>query len=200
MFRVLSRANRERRGIMEMERGEVEQQLNLSRWHLFYFLPGHLEFTQTDDFIIKHWPTSQLWHSPHTYTHTYRIRQQLQSDCVLVRHSKGACMCMACFYLAHITLQIHTNVFISGPVKMSSLCLFSPHSEWHNIGLKDAIINLNVPWHFPPPPSTCVKTLITALTEDWSLSQLHGLQEKVKSNQLTSFTWRRLLSDTCAEM
>lgn len=105
----------------------------------------------------------------------------------------------ACFYLAHITLRIHTNVFISGPVKMSSLCLFSPHSEWHNIGLKDAIINLNVPWHFPPPPSTCVKTLITALTEDWSLSQLHGLQEKVKSNQLTSFTWRSLFSDTCAE-
>lgn len=32
-------------GAVEMDRGEVEQQLNLSRWHLFYFLPGHLEFT-----------------------------------------------------------------------------------------------------------------------------------------------------------
>lgn len=115
MFRMLSRANGERRGIMEMERGEVEQQLNLSRWHLFYFLLGHLEFTQTDDFIIKHWPTSQLWHSPHTYTHTYRIRQQLQSDCVMVRHSKGACMCMVCLCLllfgAHYLANTHKCVY-----------------------------------------------------------------------------------------
>lgn len=42
---VLGRANGERGGRETEERGEVEQQLNLSRWHLFYFLPGHLEFT-----------------------------------------------------------------------------------------------------------------------------------------------------------
>lgn len=66
------------------------------------------------------------------------------------------CVCMCVWFsLARTDLQIHTNVFISTrPVKMSSLCLFSPHSEWHNTGLKDAIINLNVPWHFLTPLST----------------------------------------------
>lgn len=141
------------------ERGEVRPQLNLSRWHLFYFLPGHLEFTQTDDFIIKRWPTSQLWHSPHTCTHTWSMQQQSEGERVTVRRSRGLrAVLLRVSILACGVLRIHTNVFISGPVKMSSLCLFSPHSEWHNVGLKNAIINLNVPWRFPTPPSTCVKT------------------------------------------
>lgn len=106
---------------------------------------------------LAHQPTMAL--TTHIYTHTYRIQQQPQSECVMVKclrrvYACVQCVCV-CFYLAWIALQIHTNVFISTrPVKMSSLCLFSPHSEWHNTGLKDAIINLNVPWHFLTPLST----------------------------------------------
>lgn len=165
LYSVLSCANWERRGNREMERGEVEQQLNLSRWQIVLlsawpsgvYLNWWLHH-QT----LAHQPTMAL--TTHIHTHTgykdwsshrvsvswwsaWEVRMCVQCVCVVVF---GVFVC-----LARLSLQMHTNVFISTrPVKMSSLCLFSPHSEWHNTGLEDTIINLNVPWHFLTPLST----------------------------------------------
>lgn len=107
----------------------------------------------TDDFIIKQRPTSQLWHSPHIYIHLQDTRAARPSVLRWGAWEVYACVCM-CLLLFGGRCSANTNVFISTPVKMSSLCLFSPHSEWHNTGPEDAIINLNVSWHFLTPLST----------------------------------------------
>lgn len=159
MFRALrsSAVPTERReggwAYAKTERGEVKQRLNLSRWHLFYFLRGHLEFTLLMTSSSNSGPTSQLWHSAHTYTHLQDARAARPSVLRWGAWEVYACVCM-CLLLFGGRRSANTNVFISTPVKMSSLCLFSPHSEWHNTGPEDAIINLNVSWHFLTPLST----------------------------------------------
>lgn len=69
-------------------------------------------------------------------THIYTHLQDTTAATERVCYGEALEKCMHVYsvcvwlYLAHIALQIHTNVFISTrPVKMSSLCLFSPHSE-----------------------------------------------------------------------
>lgn len=173
MFWVLGSLAVPTKGEGETGRGEVEQQLNLSRWHLFYFLawPSGVYLNwwlhhQT----LAHQPTMAL--TTHVYTH---LRDTTAAEwlcygvalekcmhvlgyvyvCVCVVVHAGLCVCV-CLCVWHIfLLQTHTSVFIrTRPVKMSSLCLFSPHSEWHNTGLGDGIIKQNVLWHFLTPLST----------------------------------------------
>lgn len=155
---VLGRASRAGRGGVgaahaETEKGEVKRQLNLSRWHLFDFLRSHLEFTLLMTSSSNSGPPANCG-THRTYTHTYRTREQPGPS--VLRWGAWevyACVCM-CLLLFGGRRSANTNVFISTPVKMSSLCLFSPHSEWHNTGPEDAIINLNVSWHFLTPLST----------------------------------------------
>ena len=126
------RGNREGRSWAAVESKQMALVL-LSAWPSGVYLNWWLHH-QT----LAHQPTMAL--TIHIYTHLQDTTAATECYCeglskrmhVLVCAVRlGVYMC-----LAHLALQIHTNVFISTrPVKMSSLCLFSAHSEWHNTGL-----------------------------------------------------------------
>lgn len=156
------------------ERGEekVRGKLNISRWHLFYFLP---------------WPSgvcSNWW--PH---------HQCQPTSPLWRRTQHAhARRMLWYFFSHACVfwrSVCTNVYKKGPVKMSFLCLFQDSSQWHNIGPKDAVINLNVPRRFPAPLSS-VKEKLDFQKGLTSVLYSSVQASRVKTNQLTSLTWSSL--------
>lgn len=143
----------ERGGVREDEEGRSQAAVESKQKALVLLSAWPSVVYFTDDIIIKQRPTSQLWHSLHIYAHLQDTRAARPSVLRWGAWEVYACVCM-CLLLFCGRRSANTNVFISTPVKMSSLCLFSPHSEWHNTGPEYAIINLNVSWHFLTPLST----------------------------------------------